>query len=351
MVYCRVCRHSYSERKGTVLEQSRLPYDKAMSLLNHARDDSGTLQIQRQVGVNKNTVTRYILLAGKHARGIHDEKVEISPNSREIQLDEKWGFISQKQKNVSPEKKSERGDDWDHVALDAENRLVLAVHSGKRTLKSCQKVISELESRTGGRKDLYLTSDEHEPWKKAIETVYSQTQELIVREEEEEETQKKLKKLKITPLDKATYVSSQDSTGLVYATVKKERKAGRISKVTKTLVFGKYKWLKTYLCRSKVSKTINTSFLERNNATDRHQNSRKNRKTYRFSKDKNVHHACSDFVIFSYNFCWPVRTLKIKNKEGGYLQRTPAMAAQLTDHVWSVEEWVTYPAKYRCESI
>jgi len=48
------------------------------------------------------------------------------------------------------------------------------------------------------------------------------------------------------------------------------------------------------------------------------------------------------FTLYSYNFCWPVRTLAISSDQKK-IQRTPAMAAGLTDPIWSIEEWVTYP--------
>ena len=79
-------------------------------------------------------------------------------------------------------------------------------------------------------------------------------------------------------------------------------------------------------------------------ATDRRQNGRKQRKTYGFSRDKSRHDAATYFVSYSYNFCWPVRTLRVKGADG-WLARTPAMAAGLTDHVWSLREWLSYPAK------
>jgi hypothetical protein len=48
--------------------------------------------------------------------------------------------------------------------------------------------------------------------------------------------------------------------------------------------------------------------------------------------------------MYSYNFCWPVRTLRERVGEGAYRKRTPAMAAGLADHVWSLQEWLTRPA-------
>jgi hypothetical protein len=52
----------------------------------------------------------------------------------------------------------------------------------------------------------------------------------------------------------------------------------------------------------------------------------------------------TDFTTYRYNFCWPVRTLQVKDEEGRWWQRSPAMAAGPADHVWSREEWITFPA-------
>ena len=79
MVYCRTCKRYFSERKGTVLEQARLPDDKAFSVLKHLREGCGTRATGRLVGVDKNTVTRYTALAGAHSVGLHDELVGFSP--------------------------------------------------------------------------------------------------------------------------------------------------------------------------------------------------------------------------------------------------------------------------------
>ncbi len=79
MVYCRTCKARFSERKGTVLEQCRLPDAKALDVLNHLREGCGTRATSRLVQVDKNTVTRYLALAGAHAESLHDELVALSP--------------------------------------------------------------------------------------------------------------------------------------------------------------------------------------------------------------------------------------------------------------------------------
>ena len=97
------------------------------------------------------------------------------------------------------------------------------------------------------------------------------------------------------------------------------------------------------LAASSVGRVVNTSFVERHNGTDRNRCSRKVRKTYAFSKDWKVHRAATALSYFSYNFCWPVRTLREKGTDGKWQQRTPAMAAGLTDHPWSLTEWLRFP--------
>jgi hypothetical protein len=137
----------------------------------------------------------------------------------------------------------------------------------------------------------------------------------------------------------------QMPAGLVYATVVKKREKGRVVEVIRSVVLGLWCLLDCWLRRSTVSHTINTSFVERNNATDRHQNARKHRKSYCFSREKRMHDAATYFISYSYNFCWAVRTLRVKTENEEWMSRTPALAAGLTDHVWTLREWLTYPAK------
>lgn len=222
-----------------------------------------------------------------------------------------------------------QGDNWDHTAIDPESRLLLSLVPGKRTAENCDKVIADVKNRTNGRTDLLFTSDEHSPYKTAIEKNYGQ-----------EVPQMKQPKSGHLPNSK-----KEIPKDLCYATVCKTREKGRVVKIIKTIVFGTTELLKTLLARSTVSTTINTSFVERNNGTDRGQNSRKARKSYCFSKDWAMHNTISYFIGFSYNFCWTVRTLRQKDSNDQWHNRTPAMTAGLSDHIWSMKEWSTYPSR------
>jgi LacI family transcriptional regulator len=80
MIRCRTCRGRFSERTGTALAGSKLPLDKTLAVLDHLREGCGTLSTARLVGVGKNTVTRYLRLAGEQGRKLHDELVAFSPS-------------------------------------------------------------------------------------------------------------------------------------------------------------------------------------------------------------------------------------------------------------------------------
>jgi hypothetical protein len=131
--------------------------------------------------------------------------------------------------------------------------------------------------------------------------------------------------------------------GLNYATVPKEREKGRVVSVVTRVVLGALAVVLALWGGAKGS----PSSLERQNGTDRHRNARKGRKSYRFRKEYERHQALTSFTMYSDNFCWSVRTLRKKIGPGSYQPRPPARAAGLTDHVWSLREWIAFPVCQR----
>lgn len=245
-------------------------------------------------------------------------------------MDEKWSFVGKKEKMVDSNAPEDvgKGDLWDHTAIDAESRLLIALIPGKRTAENTEKLVEEVKKRTGGKPDIFFTSDEHAPYEGAIKNVYG----VEVTPPKKVGPGRKPNPVKVVPPE------------LCYATVRKTRKEGRVVQVIRKLIFGTLVLLVSFLAESIASVTVNTSFVERNNGTDRGQNSRKCRKTYCFSKNLDIHISVSYFVGYGYNFMWPVRTLELKGLDGKKIKRTPAMAAGLTDHVWTLQEWCTFPA-------
>ena len=83
LLYCRSCKYRFSGRKGTPLFRARLPDAKAHDVLAHLADDCGVRQTARLTGTDKDTVARYALRAGPHARQLHDELVAFSPHDHQ----------------------------------------------------------------------------------------------------------------------------------------------------------------------------------------------------------------------------------------------------------------------------
>ena len=247
-----------------------------------------------------------------------------------MQFDEKWAFVGKKQKNCAPDD-ARRGDCWDHVAFDPESRLVVSLVVGKRTTEATRALVRDFRRRTSSRVMRLITSDEYPVYEEAIREAYGHR---VTPPRTGRRGRPRRPYTAVTP-------------GVTYATVHKERANNRVVRVSTRVVFGTSDAVARALALSSVSRSVNTCLVERHNGTDRNRCSRKVRKSYAFSKDWDVHRAASVFSYFSYNFCWPVRTLRIKGEGGRWRPRTPAMVAGLTERAWSLSEWLAYPIVQR----
>jgi hypothetical protein len=218
------------------------------------------------------------------------------------------------------------------VALDPEHRLVVSVVVGKHSADHVGLLVEDFRRRTEGRLMNLMTSDENPAYAAAILAAYGA---------EFRPRRRGNRGRRPAPRKRAP-------KGLRYATVPKTRENNRVVKVEQRVVYGRVAAVRAALAVSLVSATVNTVFSARSNGSDRHRNSRKVRKTYRFSKDWDVQEAVTYFTLYGANFCCPVRTLRERDDEGHWQQRTPAMAAGLTDHVWPIAEWLSYPSVQRC---
>ena len=131
----------------------------------------------------------------------------------------------------------------------------------------------------------------------------------------------------------------------------KRRQQGRVVEVTRNIVFGKTDQLTARLAASSTSTTINTSFVERDNLTWREHNRRLTRKTTGFSKELPWMEKQLWLSLAYYHFCLPHISLREllptlePTRGSGSLRKwrpvTPAMAAGMTDHVWTTAELLT----------
>jgi hypothetical protein len=115
--------------------------------------------------------------------------------------------------------------------------------------------------------------------------------------------------------------------------VTKHRSGSRIRRITYRVVYGDPEEVLDLM-------GLNTAYVERTNLTSRQMNGRMVRKTLSFSKEEEMLQASCALEDAVYNLVRPVKTLRIEVNDDHrkWEPRTPAMAAGLTDHVWTIEE-------------
>jgi hypothetical protein len=71
--------------------------------------------------------------------------------------------VGKKEKHCDPDDADDarQGDNWDHVAFDAEHRLVVSVVPGKRTSENVRLLVNDFKQRTQGRQMNLITTDEY----------------------------------------------------------------------------------------------------------------------------------------------------------------------------------------------
>jgi transposase-like protein len=82
LLYCLVCKKKFSEHRGTVFFDSRLPKETVVSILEHVVEGNGMRKTSRLKEVHLQTVIRYTRLAGEHAEELHDELVALLSTTR-----------------------------------------------------------------------------------------------------------------------------------------------------------------------------------------------------------------------------------------------------------------------------
>ena len=148
---CSTCRTEFSERRGTALFGSRVAADKILAVAEHLKEGCGIRKTSRLTGLSKTGVTSVAIRLGLHAHAVHDERAR-DLEVEEAQFDEKWAFVGKKQKNCDPADPEDRdkGDQWDHTAMDVESRFVVSLVVGKRNRETLGAGVGDFAGRTGG---------------------------------------------------------------------------------------------------------------------------------------------------------------------------------------------------------
>ena len=220
------------------------------------------------------------------------------------------------------------GDAWVWCAFDPINKLLPVFVVGKRTMKNAKKVVTKLDEVTDETIP-FFTSDELHHYERALLETYG-----IVQEVPRQPGKRgRPPKPKLIPPPE-----------LQYAQVVKKRKKGRVVSIDTAVIFGDHEQVKKRLEASPVSKGINISFVERNNLTIQQSSRRLTREGNGFSKKLCKLESQLYLTSGYYHFVKTHLGLRQKVLDGikKWRQRTPALVAKITDHVWSTRELLIY---------
>jgi len=244
----------------------------------------------RLADVTLNTVSRLLVSAGLECARYQDKMLR-NIKSQRVQVDEIWAFCYAKAKNVPTAKAAPQkaGDVWTWVGIDADSKLAISWWIGDRSGDTAKVFMEDLASRLANR--VQLTSDGHKAYLQAVESAFGADidyAQLVKVYGQTEEGQRRYSPPECIGCERIGVTGQPDPVH------------------------------------------ISTSFIERQNLTMRMSMRRFTRLTNAFSKKVENHAHAVALHFMHYNFCRIHKTLRV----------TPAMAAGVTDRLWTIEDIV-----------
>ena len=225
-----------------------------------------------------------------------------------------------KKKKSADQEEIERdiGRKWIWTALDTTSRLIICFLLGDRTLEDARSFLNELILKIDNVP--LFVSDELPHYADSLKELFHE----IIEPEPTGRPGRPRKPKKVVTDD------------LDYATVHKTRDKGRVVKVETKIVFGSEERIEKRI-KELPSNTINTSYVERSNLNWRLWDAHLTRKSLTFAKSFRWLKAKFSICIAFYNFIRPHESLsRCLNRV--FKPKTPAMAAGITNHLWSINE-------------
>jgi IS1 family transposase len=273
-----------------MVSMNRLTTEKRAQVIGMLVEGNSIRSTVRVTGVSKNTVAKLLADLGDACSAYMDENLRDLPCQR-IQCDEIWAFVGMKAKNVPAERKGEFGvgDVWTWVALDADTKLVPSYYIGTREGADAYAFLGDLAKRLRYR--VQLTTDSWRSYLMAVETTFG---------------------------DQVDYAQIHKIFGPDPA-AERRYSPPICTGITGRIVSG-----------DPDPEHISTSYVERQNLTMRMGMRRFTRLTNAFSRKVENLTAAVSIHFFHYNFVRVHQTLK----------QTPAMAAGVSDHAWTLPEMI-----------
>ena len=262
--------------------------DKQIAIIGALAEGSSIRSIERMTGIHRDTIMRLGVKIGQGCTALMDEKMRDLPCNR-LEMDEIWGFVGKKERNVKLGDSPAVGSVWTFCAIDADTKLVPAFKVGERNPATANAFVADVASRMKTR--VQISTDGLRAYVGAIENAFG------------------------ADVDYAQIVK-------VYGSEEIDNRRYSPSGVISSE--------KKIFSGSPDVDLISTSYIERLNATTRLHMRRLTRLTLAFSKKRENFEAAVGLHFAYYNFV----------KRHNTIRCTPAMAAGVTNTFWSVENLV-----------
>lgn len=260
----------------------KLNIERQAAILRCLVEGNSINSTSRITGAAPNTIADLLRRAGEACADYQDRHMINLPCTN-IQLDEIWSFVGCRDKNKENAIGKHPGDVWTWTAICADTKLIPSWRVGDRSGRTAYAFCHDLSKRFAN--PFQITADGHPAYVWAVKANFEE--------------------VKFAQYFKV-YEKNKQGMDVVVGVEKRK------------------------VCGDPDMATVSTSYVERSNLTIRMGNRRFTRKTNAFSKDIDRHRDNISLSLMHYNFCRVHMTTKT----------TPAIAANLTDHRWTIEEIV-----------
>jgi IS1 family transposase len=334
---CTACDGYFPEHHGTIFHGKQAAVERIVHVLACLAEGLGIRATARVFEVDPNTVLQWLVEAAEQLHAFTSYFL-CEVHVHQVQLDELYAVLSAvKEEQMSAEEaiqRLSRSSQWVWTAIDPQSKLLLAIAIGSRTQAMAQRFVHQVvQVLAPGCVPLFLT-DGFKEYLIALLTHFGHW----VQPERRQATGR-APKPRWMPLPH-----------LLYAQVIKTVRRRRLVRVRHRVVFGTLAAVQQVLAAC--GWQINTAFVERLNLNIRQHVAAIGRRVSTLCKGEDGLGQQLALYHCYYNFCLPHASLRQPlpqpeptNGTGaakGWRPCTPAMAAGLTDHVWSLKEVLLY---------
>lgn len=310
---CEVCGQTFAVTKGTIFYRLRHAPELVIQVIILLANGCPAQAIVKAFGLDERTVCDWYRRAGRHCQQVHEHLVENSQHDLEqVQADE-------------IKVKTQQGTFWMALAIWVPTRLWIGgVVSPKRDLNLIQALADKVKQMALCR-PLLLAVDGLASYVSAFRKAF----------------RSKLPRFR-GETGRCKMVAWQD---IAIVQVVKQRVEG-VLHVERRIVQGAKDLIECLIQKTQGAGVINTAFIERLNATFRQRISALTRRTRNLAQQAETLLAGMYLVGCFYNLCDFHHSLRLKLSVGSFgyrwVQRTPAIAAGLTDHQWTPAELFSF---------